>query len=308
MNLLHLPVLLNETIDYLITNPNGIYVDCTLGGGGHLQELLNRLGLNARVIAIDKDIDILNKTKEVINNDRVIFIHDDFRNLSKILLKLRLPQVDGIIVDLGVSSFQLDDATRGFSFHEDAVLDMRMNREEAFSAKELVNFYEKEEIADILWKYGEEKYARRIAAAIVKCRKEKTINTTLELVDIIKNAVPASYRRDKHPARKTFQAIRIAVNGELAALEEVLPAAVASLQTGGRLCIITFHSLEDRIVKHFFVNEAKDCICPPGLPVCICNYQPQLKLEFRKPIIPSDEECQNNLRARSAKLRVATKL
>lgn len=306
---MHLPVLLKETIDNLVTDPNGIYVDCTLGGGGHLQELLTRLDEKAKVIAIDKDIDILNKTSQSINSDKVTFVHSDFRRLAEILLELNITKVHGIVMDLGVSSFQLDEAERGFSFHEDAILDMRMNREQNFSAQDLINSYEKEEIADILWKYGEEKYARKIADAIVTYRENnKPIETTLELVEVIKKGVPASYRREKHPGRKTFQAIRIAVNGELSSLEEVLPQAVDFLVPSGRLCIISFHSLEDRIVKQFFREQARICICPPGLPICICNHQPKLKLEHRKPIIPSEEECENNNRARSAKLRVATKI
>lgn len=305
---MHLPVLLNETIDNLVTDPKGIYVDCTLGGGGHLKELLTRLDKEAKVIAIDKDKDILSETIKTIAAENVTFVHSDFRNLSSVLKELNISKVNGILMDLGVSSFQLDEGERGFSFHEDADLDMRMNREESFSAFDLVNSYSEEEIADILWKYGEERYSRKIASAIVKSRKEKPIKTTLELVEIIKAAVPASYRREKHPARKSFQAIRIAVNGELDALIEVLPQAVDALLPGGRLCIITFHSLEDRIVKHYFQENSKECICPPGLPVCTCNHKPQLKLEKRKPWIPDENECKANLRARSAKLRVATKL
>lgn len=305
---MHLPVLLNQTIDYLVTDPEGIYIDCTLGGGGHLRELLTRLDKEARVIAIDKDKDILSETMQTIDAENVTFVHSDFRKLSSVLENLKINQVNGVLMDLGVSSFQLDEGERGFSFHEDAELDMRMNREETFSAADLVNTYSEEEIADVLWRYGEEKYSRRIAKAIVEYRKEKPIKTTLELVEIIKAAVPASYRREKHPARKSFQAIRIAVNKELDALMEVLPQAVDVLMPGGRLCIITFHSLEDRIVKQFFQENAKECICPPGLPICTCDHKPRLKIETRKPCVPDEEECKANFRARSAKLRVATKL
>ncbi|NLB89333.1 MAG: 16S rRNA (cytosine(1402)-N(4))-methyltransferase RsmH [Syntrophomonadaceae bacterium] len=305
---MHLPVLLNQTIDYLVTDPQGIYVDCTLGGGGHLRELLTRLDKEARVIAIDKDKDILSETMKTFDAENVTFVHSDFRQLSSVLKGLNIDQVNGVLMDLGVSSFQLDEGERGFSFHEDADLDMRMNREENFSAADLVNTYSEEDIADVLWRYGEEKYSRRIARAIVESRKEKPIKTTLELVEIIKAAVPASYRREKHPARKSFQAIRIAVNKELDALIEVLPQAVDVLMPGGRLCVITFHSLEDRIVKHFFQENSKECICPSGLPICTCEHKPRLKIETRKPCVPDEDECKANFRARSAKLRVATKL
>lgn len=305
---MHIPVLLNETVENLVSDPKGIYVDCTLGGGGHLQELLNRLEKGARIIAIDKDADIIERTRQKIDAPNIAYVHNDFRNLTSILRELNINKVHGILIDLGVSSFQLDESHRGFSFHEDALLDMRMDRQQEFTAKELVNRYSEGEIADILWKYGEERYSRRIARAIVSYRADKSIETTLELVEIIKSAVPASYRRAKHPGRKSFQAIRIAVNGELDALEEVLPQAVQSLYPNGRLCIITFHSLEDRIVKHFFVEQTKDCICPPGLPICTCNHEPTLRLENRKPWQPSEIECEQNIRARSAKLRVAIKI
>ncbi len=301
-------MLLNETVENLVSDPKGIYVDCTLGGGGHLQELLNRLEKGARIIAIDKDADIIERTRQKIDAPNIAYVHNDFRNLTSILRELNINKVHGILIDLGVSSFQLDESHRGFSFHEDALLDMRMDRQQEFTAQELVNRYSEGEIADILWKYGEERYSRRIARAIVAYRADKSIETTLELVEIIKSAVPASYRRAKHPGRKSFQAIRIAVNGELDALEEVLPQAVQSLYPNGRLCIITFHSLEDRIVKHFFVEQTKDCICPPGLPICTCNHEPTLRLENRKPWQPSEIECEQNIRARSAKLRVAIKI
>lgn len=305
---MHLPVLLKETIDNLITDTKGIYIDGTLGGGGHLKELLSRLEKETRVFAFDKDKNTLEKTRKTISHENVEYIHADFRQLNEVLAKHNINKVNGIMLDLGVSSFQLDEGERGFSFHEDAKLDMRMNQEDTFSAADLVNTYSAADIANILWKYGEEKFSRSIAKGICAYRDEKPINTTLELVEIIKSSVPASYRREKHPARKSFQAIRIAVNGELEALEEVLPQAIEALLPGGKLCIITFHSLEDRIVKHFFQENAKECICPPKLPVCICNHQPSLKMEPRRPIIPDELECERNNRARSAKLRVATKL
>ena len=305
---MHQPVLLEETISYLITDLSGIYVDCTLGGGGHLKRLFASLQQDARVIAIDKDRDILEKTRKTIQVANVTFCHSDFSRLTQVLAEQNINKVDGIMLDLGVSSFQLDIADRGFSFHEDARLDMRMNRDQDLTAWDIVNDYSEAEISAILFEYGEERYARRIARRIVTKREENSINTTLQLVDIIKSCVPAGYKRGKHPARKTFQALRIAVNGELDALQSVLPQAVDLLKTGGRLCVITFHSLEDRIVKHFMQEKARDCICPPGLPICICGHQAELKINTRKSVEPDAQECEQNSRARSARLRVATKL
>ncbi|HBQ85747.1 MAG TPA: 16S rRNA (cytosine(1402)-N(4))-methyltransferase, partial [Syntrophomonas sp.] len=266
---MHLPVLLEETITNLITDPQGIYVDCTVGGGGHLRLLASRLEADATIIGLDKDAGVLNKTRESFSPSEIKFVQSDFRYLSQRLEEQGISAVDGIMIDLGVSSFQLDDAARGFSFHEDARLDMRMDQSQALDAWQIVNEFEEEEISRIIFKYGEEKFARRIARAIIMQRKDKSIDTTLELVDIIKTAVPARYQREKHPARRTFQALRIRVNGELEALEAVLPQAFQALKPGGRLCIITFHSLEDRIVKHFMADKARGCICPPELPVCV---------------------------------------
>ena len=303
---MHLPVLLNEAISYLTVNPSGIYVDGTVGGGGHLQSLLQVLNPEAKVIALDKDPDTLAATRQKFQHEpRVVFIHEDFRHLAKVLANHNLTAVDGILLDLGVSSFQLDVEDRGFSFHDDARLDMRMNRHNQLSAWDVVNTYDQSDLIRILYQYGEEKYARSIAGKIVKVRQDKSINTTLELVELIKSAVPPKYRREKHPARKTFQALRIEVNDELGAVEAVLPQAVDLLNKGGRLCVITFHSLEDRLVKRFMQWEARQCVCPPGLPICTCNHQAKLEILTRKPVLPSAEECQNNSRARSAKLRVA---
>ena len=303
---MHLPVLLNEAISYLTVNPSGIYVDGTVGGGGHLQSLLQVLNPEAKVLALDKDLDTLAATKQEFQHEpRVVFIHEDFRHLAKVLANHNLTAVDGILLDLGVSSFQLDVEDRGFSFHDDARLDMRMNRHNQLSAWDVVNTYDQSDLIRILYQYGEEKYARSIAGKIVKVRQDKSINTTLELVELIKSAVPPKYRREKHPARKTFQALRIEVNDELGAVEAVLPQAVDLLNKGGRLCVITFHSLEDRLVKRFLQWEARQCVCPPGLPICTCNHQAKLEILTRKPVLPSAEECQNNSRARSAKLRVA---
>jgi len=305
---LHEPVLLQETITNLISDPHGIYVDCTLGGGGHLSYLIENLAPDARVIGFDKDIDILKQTRLLFDDPRVTFVQSDFRDLDLVLEQLNIEIVDGIMMDLGVSSFQLDVADRGFSFHEEAPLDMRMNREQFLTAREIVNCYTEAEIREILFKYGEEAYARSIAKAIVSYRAGKDIESTLELVDIIKKGVPARYCRDKHPARKSFQALRIVVNGELEALQAVLPQAVKRLRSGGRLCIISFHSLEDRIVKQFMQEKSRNCICPPDFPMCICEHRAQLKLITRKPIIASPEESHSNPRSRSARLRVAARI
>lgn len=305
---MHIPVLLEETINSLITDPHGIYIDCTVGGGGHLSVLASRLETDATLVGLDKDAEVLEKTRGNLAGHGIKFVHADFKHLSQVLLDEGLPLVDGILMDLGVSSFQLDTAARGFSFHENARLDMRMDRHQQLDAWQIVNEFGENEISDILYKYGEERFARRIAREIIHRRADKSIDTTLELVDIIKAAIPARYQRDKHPARRSFQALRIKVNGELEALELALPQAVERLKPGGRLCIITFHSLEDRIVKHFMMAKAQSCICPPQLPVCVCNHRPELQINTRKPIEPGEEECSDNPRARSARLRVATRI
>ncbi|MGE5390591.1 MAG: 16S rRNA (cytosine(1402)-N(4))-methyltransferase RsmH [Deltaproteobacteria bacterium] len=305
---MHQPVLLGPTVENLLTDPHGCYIDCTAGGGGHTKALLERLMQDALVIAIDRDKDTLTNTRLQLKDHRVRFIEGDFRNLKELLAEAGITQADGIMIDLGVSSFQLDQPERGFSFHEDARLDMRMDRSEAISAWDVVNHYDPADIAAILFKYGEEKYARSIAAAIARQRVERPIDTTLQLVEVIQGAVPAKYRREKHPARKTFQALRIEVNRELEAVEAVMPQAVEVLRPGGHLCVITFHSLEDRLVKTFMQAESKECICPPGLPVCICDHQPRLRIINRKPVIADKEECEANPRARSAKLRVAARI
>lgn len=305
---MHRPVLLQETIENLVSDPHGIYVDCTLGGGGHLRYLAERLETDARLIGLDKDADVLEDTRSYLTGLNITLIQSDFRYINKVLQTLNINLVDGIMMDLGVSSFQLDTAIRGFSFHEDAALDMRMNRQQVLTARDIVNNYDADEIAGILFQYGEEKHARSIARAIVNYRRRKSIESTLELADIIKGAVPARYRREKHPARKSFQALRIAVNDELGALREVLPQSIDLLKPGGRLCVISFHSLEDRIVKQFMQEKSNPCTCPPSFPICVCGQRPQLKLINRKPITASAEECTVNPRARSAKLRVAERL
>lgn len=306
---MHKPVLLEETISFLVTDPGGIYVDCTVGGGGHLFHLLRKLNNKAKIIAIDKDETIMKKTgQQFAGQENIEFVYDDFMNLSQVLSRRQIPLVDGILIDLGVSSFQLDENARGFSYHNQAILDMRMDRSQETTAKYIVNNYTEQQLSNLIFTYGEERFARSIAGKIVRYRADREIETTLQLVEIIKTAVPARYKRDKHPARKTFQALRIAVNGELDSLTEVLPQAAASLKPGGRLCIITFHSLEDRIVKHFMQHKSRDCICPPGFPVCTCNYKPELKILTRKPVSPGEDEINENARARSAKLRAAAKI
>lgn len=305
---MHLPVLLDETISHLVNDPEGTYVDCTFGGGGHTKRLLEVLHQDALIIALDKDGTVLAETKKTIDQPNIIFKQADFRDLALVLKELGIEKVNGIMLDLGVSSFQLDRAERGFSYHEDAFLDMRMDTSQDLTAEHIINNYAQAEITKIFFEYGEEKYARQIARAIVKQRADKPIETTLQLVEIIKTAVPAKYRRQKHPARKIFQALRIAVNQELESLIRVLPQAVEILEPGGKLCVITFHSLEDRIVKNFMREKARECICPPELPICTCDHQAQLKIMTRKPVRPSEEEYTRNPRARSAKLRTAAKL
>jgi len=303
---MHDPVLLSESISFLLTDPGGIYVDCTLGGGGHLNCLMEELNNEARVIAIDKDETVMNQTRSrFINKPNITFVYDDFKNLSHILSQNNVAAVDGILIDLGVSSFQLDESSRGFSYHNEATLDMRMDLNQELDAKYIVNHYSEQQLSQLIFTYGEERFARTIARNIAAYRAIKEIETTLEPAEIIKSSIPARYKRDKHPARKTFQALRIVVNGEMDSLNQVLPQTIEGLKSGGRLCIITFHSLEDRIVKQFYQQRALECICPPGMPVCTCNHQAELKIITRKPVIPKDEEINNNPRARSAKLRVA---
>lgn len=313
MEFSHEPVLLNECIEGLNIRPNGVYVDCTIGGAGHSVEILKRLGPDGLLIGIDQDRDALKAAKEklekVCSKGHFVTIHENFENIRQILEVQKIKSVDGILIDLGVSSYQLDTDERGFKYLDDAPLDMRMNQDDEFSAKDLVNTWPKDDIARIIRDYGEEKWAVRIAEFICKAREHYVIETTSQLVDIIKAAIPASARREgQHPAKRTFQAIRIAVNRELEVLESVLPKTLESLNRGGRLCIITFHSLEDRIVKQFFRDRSGHCKCPPDFPKCVCNAVKELKIITPKPITPSQEELERNHRARSAKLRISEKL
>lgn len=304
----HFSVLLKETIDSLNINEDGIYIDCTAGGGGHSRAILEKLGENGRLIAIDQDPDAIEVLSERIGGDkRVTLIRDNFSNLDIILESLGISEVDGITADLGVSSFQLDTASRGFSVHNDAPLDMRMSRE-GLSAYDVVNTYSERELGRIIQSYGEERFARSIARNIVRERAKEPIRTTLQLADIIKYSIPASQRRTGgHPARKTFQAIRIEVNKELERLESTLDIMFDSLKEGGRLSIITFHSLEDRLVKKRFASYCEGCTCPKEFPVCVCGKTPRGKLPF-KFITAGEEELSENNRSRSATLRSIEKL
>jgi len=307
----HESVLLEETIEYLNIKPKGIYVDGTLGGGGHSDKIIDKLSNDGLLIGIDQDLEALNASKNRFKNKgkNIIYIHDNFSNISEILHNLNIDRIDGMILDLGVSSYQLDNKERGFSYMSDSELDMRMNQDSGITAKDIVNTYPKERLQEIIREYGEEKWAKRIAEFIENYRNEKEINTTHELVEIIKAAIPAGARRDgPHPAKRTFQALRIEVNNELSILENSIKKITNSLKLGGRICIITFHSLEDRIVKNTFKELSLSCSCPPELPVCVCNKKSLLKIITRKPILPSSKEIENNPRSRSAKLRVAERI
>ena len=306
----HVSVLLQECIDGLNIKPDGIYVDGTLGGAGHSSEIVKRL-TTGRHIGIDRDPIALKAAGKRLEPyaDRVTLVHSNFCEIQQVLNDLNIEGVDGILLDLGVSSPQLDDGERGFSYMVDAPLDMRMNNEDALTAATVVNTWSYEELKRILFEYGEERYAPKIAAAICNRREQKPIATTLELVDVIRGAMPAAALREKqHPAKRSFQAIRIAVNDELGSVEKVMRNAIPKLNKGGRLAVITFHSLEDRIVKNAMVNASKGCTCPPSFPVCVCGKKPQVKLITRKPIVSGDEELEINPRARSAKLRICEKL
>ena len=306
----HVSVLLEECIEGLNIKPDGIYVDGTLGGAGHSSRIAAKL-TTGRHIGIDRDPVALKAAAKRLKpwEDRVTLVHSNFCEIASVLDNLNIEGVDGILLDLGVSSPQLDDGERGFSYMVDAPLDMRMNNEDSLSADTVVNTWSYEELKRILYEYGEERYAPKIAAAICSRREEKPIRTTLELVDIIRSAMPAAALREKqHPAKRSFQAIRIAVNDELNSVAKVMEDAIPRLNKGGRLAVITFHSLEDRIVKNAMANAAKGCTCPPNFPVCVCGKKPQVKLITRKPIVSGEEELERNPRARSAKLRICEKL
>lgn len=307
MDFSHISVLLTESIEALAIKPDGIYVDGTAGGAGHSTQIAKRL-TTGRLIAIDKDPDAVQiATERLSPYPCAQVVRADFSEVKGVLSNLDIEQIDGMLLDLGVSSYQLDTPDRGFSYRQDGPLDMRMSAQGP-SAEELVNTASEQELAKILWEYGEERYSRRIAQAIVAARLQRPITTTFELVDVIKSALPAAAMRDAHPARRTFQALRIAVNGELEILDGALTDAFNLLKPGGRLCVITFHSLEDRITKQNFASQCKGCTCPPEFPVCVCGNVPKGRLVSKKPIEPSEEELKNNPRSRSAKLRVIEKL
>lgn len=306
----HIPVLLAECIDGLDIKPDGLYIDGTLGRAGHSLEIVKRLG-KGRLIGIDKDDAAIEEAGRILGDyrERTTFVQGDFRDIGSILDSLNVDKADGMLFDLGVSSPQLDDAARGFSYMADAPLDMRMNKNAGLSAFKVVNEWPESELKRILYEYGEERYAPRIASTIIKRRDTKKIESTLELVDIIRSAMPAKALREKqHPAKRSFQAIRIAVNDELGAIEEMLRIAPERLRKKGRLCVISFQSLEDKLVKNAIAQREKGCKCPPDFPICVCGFVPTMRSITKKPIIPGDAETTQNPRSRSAKLRIAERV
>lgn len=304
----HIPVLFDETINSLDVQSDGVYVDCTAGGGNHSAAVLARLGINGRLICLDRDPDAVETvTRRFMGDERVNVIHTNYSSVSEVLKNLGIDCVNGILMDIGVSSHQVDTAERGFSFHKNAPLDMRMSQE-GVTAADLCNTLTWQQLADIFSKYGEEKFSVKISKAICAERAKHPISTTFELADIISESVPAAAKRGGHPARKVFQALRIAVNDELGELERGLQSAFECLVSNGRLSVITFHSLEDRIVKRTMAKWCEGCTCPPDFPVCVCGNKPKAKLLFRKPITPSEEELERNPRSRSSKLRACIKL
>lgn len=309
MDYKHTSVLLNESIEGLNIKADGIYVDATLGGGGHTEEILKR-ATSGRVIGIDQDDYAIERATEKLKNYKnFTAVKSNFQNIEEVLEELNIEKIDGILFDLGVSSFQLDIPERGFSYNNDMPLDMRMDKNQTTTARHIVNGYEEHELSRILWEYGDEKWAARIAKFIVQERENEFIETTGQLVTIIKKAIPKQVRMEgSHPAKRTFQAIRIEVNRELEILENTIKSAVDRLNDGGRICVITFHSLEDRIIKNTFADLYKDCICPPEFPTCMCDHRRKLKIITKKPIIPSEEEVTENHRAHSAKLRIGERV
>lgn len=308
----HYTVMLEETVDSLMVKPDGVYVDCTMGGAGHSALIASKLSEKGRLIGIDRDEYALEKARVRLEKygDRVTLLHGNFVDGAKMLSEIGIDEVDGVIADLGVSSFQLDNADRGFSYMHDAVLDMRMNRQDSFSAFDVVNTYDEKKLSKIIDMYGEERFASQIAKKIVKRREEAgEIRTTFELADIIKSAIPAKNKADgPHPAKRTFQAIRIEVNGELDVIADCINGMFPLLKSGGRMSVITFHSLEDRIVKHAFLEKTSGCTCPKDFPVCVCGKKPIGRIITKKPIVPSEKEIEENPRSRSAKLRVCEKI
>ena len=310
MELKHVSVLYEETLELLNLRKGGTYVDGTMGGAGHSLGICEAIGKEGTFIGIDRDDFVFDRAEKRLENTecKKIFVKDNFHNIKNILTENEIDGIDGMLLDLGVSSFQIDDANRGFSFRNDAALDMRMDKSSPLDAKTVVNTYSREELRDIIRKFGEEKFAANIAKHIVAEREKKEIETTSELVSIIKQAIPKKFHQGKHPAKKTFQAIRIEVNDEIDSLERALEDIIDCLNPGGRLAVITFHSLEDRITKNVFKESAKGCTCPKEFPVCVCGNVPKVKQVTRKPVLPTEEEIEANPRSRSAKLRVIEKI
>ena len=310
----HYSVMLEETVDGLDIKPDGIYVDCTMGGGGHSSEILRRLtkmGGTGKLISIDRDPEAVAAAGERLSvfGERSIICKGNFCEAPAILDSLGIEKIDGVTADLGVSSRQLDESSRGFSYMHDAPLDMRMSKGEGMSAYDVVNGYSEDDLKRIIYSYGEEKFSSRIASFIVEARSKKPIETTFELSEIIKNAIPAKFRKDgPHPAKRTFQAIRIEVNGELDVIDKVINGLFPYLAPGGRMSFISFHSLEDRIIKHTFLSHTEGCTCPKDFPVCVCGKKPEAKIITKKPVLPSDKELSENPRSRSAKLRILEKI
>lgn len=302
----HIPVLLNECIEGLNIKKDGIYVDGTLGGAGHSFEIATKLENTGELIGIDRDQEAIKKAKETLKNfNNVIYVQDNHDNIKEILEKLNIEKVDGILLDLGVSSYQIDEETRGFSYMKNSPLDMRMDKTQNLTAEDVINTYPEEKLADIIYRYSEEKFARQIARRICEHRKIKRIENTTELVEIIEKCVPKQIQG--HPAKRTFQAIRIEVNNEIEPLYNTVTSAIDLLKAGGRLCIITFHSLEDRAVKEAYADSVGKCICPPDLPYCVCGNKSKGKIITKKPILPTEEEMDENSRSKSAKLRIFEK-
>lgn len=305
MEFKHYSVLARECIEYLDIKPDGIYVDCTLGGAGHTSLILSRLGANGRIIGIDRDNDALANAEQKINDSRFTAVKSNYEDVADVLENLGIEKADGFLFDLGVSSYQLDTPERGFSYINDAPLDMRMDTSGGITAYDVVNTYSESELARIIFEYGEDKFSRRIASRIVRERANAPIENTLRLAEIISAAVPNQSKSGGHPAKRAFQAIRIEVNGELASIGKAIESAADKLKVGGRIAVISFHSLEDRIVKNTFAGLASPCICPKDFPVCMCNKVANVKIITKHPVLPTEEELNENSRSHSAKLRVA---
>ena len=306
----HIPVMLEECIDSLNINPDGVYVDGTMGGAGHSFHIAKRLSKKGLLIGVDRDEEALEVAKERLKEfDNVIFVHDNHDNIKEVIEKLKIDKVDGILLDLGVSSYQIDEKTRGFTYMQDGPLDMRMDKSQTLTAEDVINDYKEEELARIIYEYGEEKFSRRIAKNICEYRQKSRITTTSELVSIIEKSIPKTHSdKQGHPAKRTFQAIRIEVNDEIKPLYSTVKNSIECLKSEGRLAIITFHSLEDRAVKQAYIDSLGKCTCPPGLPYCVCGNKADGKVITKKPILPNDEEMECNSRSRSAKLRVFEKI